>query len=786
MSLPGKLSIGILEEDNPLRSYFRYRPLLVDEDGRYAPYAEHAHYPDEGSIRIVPDKNESYHFKTRMRQIGLFSVVDLRAHPNESDKIRPNKNYRPESEEINASIIYSDVVRAPAPDMILEILPAEAAEKPVARPHTPEVLLRGGDGPEPEKYIWKPLADSEELGALQPTGESCDIENMQVFELPGFREETLAFAIRPASSVARVSDMPEYPAHREEPSAEAGDVQSAPDAQEARAPRPAAEAPAKAPEAAPRAAEKPRCTEELHAGKPWLHHDDSIMPAPVDRHLSRADQLLAAQAGLNPRRGRSLQELIDEKWQRSRLNQLGQPVSPIATGAPVPNPVDAAVKAVGEAWENPQLQGPLMDALGRIEGFSHSVNAQMDATRQAEIENRLNELEAQRLKLSDELEKLKAAGRDVREKLKHEILQDADNDLAEARSRVEAARAEQARQEREADDARAAAEDAKGLLDSLAGQQLEDKIRDIALTRRVLERLELLRGTPASVKAKPIGLGELIDRVMARFQAAGMELTKLEAANLCACLAVSPALMLSGAPGSGKTATARLLADALGLAAVGRAPVYPPAAGHHGSCAKSLRRNGDAPAVIVLDDANLSCGPDVFRGLLPGANPGWRVIATLQDVHSGHPLSASALDQGFLVRLSPRRDAAWKPAPIRAGEAFEPADIGPALDDLRAQPGELPEAIVRRMEAFCRKAADLGAEVSRRALTDAWLYCSAMLGCLGGDADPEALLDLALSQRVLPSLIAAAPAKALSAICDMTRKLPRCQALLTQPVPIMI
>ena len=56
--------------------------------------------------------------------MGLFCVVDLRAHPNENDKIRPNKNYQPEGPEKNAFIIYSDVVREPAPDMICEILPA--------------------------------------------------------------------------------------------------------------------------------------------------------------------------------------------------------------------------------------------------------------------------------------------------------------------------------------------------------------------------------------------------------------------------------------------------------------------------------------------------------------------------------------------------------------------------------------------------------------------------------------------------------------------------------------
>ena len=60
MSLPGKLFIAILEEDNPLKSFFRLRPLLVESDGQYVPYTKHGDYPVEGCIRIVPDKNESY------------------------------------------------------------------------------------------------------------------------------------------------------------------------------------------------------------------------------------------------------------------------------------------------------------------------------------------------------------------------------------------------------------------------------------------------------------------------------------------------------------------------------------------------------------------------------------------------------------------------------------------------------------------------------------------------------------------------------------------------------
>ena len=146
MSLPGKLCIGILEEDNPLKSYFRFKPLLVEEDGRYTPYTQLSAYPEEGCIRIVPDKNESYHFKTRMRDIGLFCVVDLRGHPDGNDKIRPNKNYREGASEKNAFIIYSDVVKSPDPDSIFEILSPESAEAPLAAPRTARVLTDGAAG----------------------------------------------------------------------------------------------------------------------------------------------------------------------------------------------------------------------------------------------------------------------------------------------------------------------------------------------------------------------------------------------------------------------------------------------------------------------------------------------------------------------------------------------------------------------------------------------------------------------------------------------------------------
>ena len=784
MSLPGKLSIGILEEDNPLRSYFRFKPLLVDEDGRYAAYDGAPHYPDEASIRIVPDKNESYHFKARMREIGLFCVVDLRSHPGESDKIRPNKNYRPGGEELNASIIYSDVVRAPAEDMIFEILPAEAAAKAVPEPRTESVVLREGDGISPVRYVWEAIPNSEGMARLTATEDALDIGALQVFELEGFRGRPVAFAIRPAATMKAVSDMPERPAHAELKPEPKPATEHKPEPKAAMEPRPevAVPAPEPAPALTPAAAAAP----EAQSEKPWIHHDDSMLPRPVDPRLSRSEQLLAAQAGLNPRRGRSLQELIDEKWQHSRLNQLGQPAGDISTGAPVTSPVDAAVSALREAWREPELRRPLMDALSSVDEFTETLRARHAISRQSAIQDELNALEAQRLELMGELEHLRSNSAAMRQKLKQELRQEEDAALAEATRKTAEAKQLQAKYEQLASDARLAARDAQGALETMTGDQLEKKIRDVALTRRVLERLDRLREDPDAAcipgNAEQIGLSEFVDRACRRFEAAGWKLSRFEAANLCACLAVSPVLMLTGAPGSGKTDAAHLLAEALGLKAVVCAPDDKPLGKH--SPVAQLRHFRDMPAVILLDDANLSASPDLFRGLSQEQPAEWRLIATLQNAHSGLPVRAAAWDRGFAVHLAPPAELPWQPA-SRTDTGDEPAASIAGLADALGD-AVLPEAMLLHMNRL-REAMDAcGVALSRRALDEAWRYCAAMMALLGESADAEAIFDLAVAQRLLPALLAAAPIEALMRLKAFASELPACRALLEQPLPILI
>lgn len=795
MSLPGKLCIGILEEDNPLKSYFRFKPLLVERDGSYAPYEDGARYGDEGCIRIVPDKNESYHFKSRMRRMGLYCVVDLRAHPDENDKIRPNKNYREGGPEINNCIIYSDVVREPAPDMIFEILRAQP-DSLVPAPHTPSVLLKGEDV-YPERYAWEAAADEEQRVRLTPTGETCAPDSVQVFDLAGFREERVSFAIVPASAmesvVAAPAPRPEpreaaHPAPPEKPA-----LPEKPVPQEKPAPeeRPAeeirrVEAPEPKPEP-PRPSAAPAKGAKEPEDKPWLDATPAPAEPAQDVRMSMRQRMLAAQTGLNPRRGRSLQELVDEKWQRSRLSQMGNAAADLATGAPVVSPVDSAVRAVREAWAQPRLRDELLAGLGGIEEFGASLQECREAVRQRDIELRLDALEERRLSMLRELDQLNKGGAELRKKLKDEIRRDEAASLADAVQKTEAAREEQRRYEALAEEARAAAQDARQAVDALTGEELERRLRDFALNQHMAERLELLRGEaeelPEEDESEALSLDALTERVVARFHAEGLPIERREALNLVACLGVSPNLILSGPVGSGKTQTARLLAEALGWEGERFAVVAP---GTPVDEALFDLDECDGPAMALLDDANTARPGDAPWALTAGQPPERRTVLTVQDGPAGQPVPAYVLDRGFVVRLAPKADAPWRPGPGRPLPPVSPADLEASFEDLPAKLEALPAALEEGMDALRKGLAGVGTTVSRRALDESWRFCAILCEALGEDADPTDILDLAVSQRILPGLLASAPLRALAALPGILSRLPRSLALLDEPLPIEI
>ena len=160
-------------------------------------------------------------------------------------------------------------------------------------------------------------------------------------------------------------------------------------------------------------------------------------------------------------------------------------------------------------------------------------------------------------------------------------------------------------------------------------------------------------------------------------------------------------------------------------------------------------------------------------------NPNWRLVVTVQD--GGMPLSAHTLDRGFTLRLSPKPATPWRPRPKSPCAPEAPARLNLAVPE-----APLPAPVEGRMDALRTALSRLNAPVSRRALDDAWRYCALMLWALGDAADPMAILDRAVAQRILPALLASAPSRALLALPALLEGLPLSQGLLTQPLPVEI
>lgn len=783
--LPGKLCIGILEEDNPQKSYFRLKPLLVESEGRYEAVSSEEAYPEEGCIRIVPDKNESSYFKGRMRRMGRYCVLDLRDHAGENDKIRPNKNYKGDDVERNAHIVYSDVVREPARDMIFEIaeFEGEGAWEGDA-PGTPRVLR----GSSTETWAYAPADGGDEGARIAPDGQSLNEAELQRFELPGFPGETLRFAIRLPGTLPSVVEPPIPRAEllRAERSTPKPEERPAPKPEEKAAPEPPAAEKAAPEKPAPERPAPERPVQEKPAPeKPWISHD---LPKPphIDPRMSRMQQSLAAQSGLNPRRNRSLQEIIEEKWRHSRVDQLGHPIPANAMGQPVENPVERAVEALRQAWDNPAIHAQLLDAISSIGDFYAALDQRGRMLGDHAIQQELEELEADRLRALDALDKLRREKAALRESFKEEIRQEEAGALAEAVARTKAAQAECKKYEAEAERARKSMAEVEDAYASLTDGRFEDKLRDFALTSRAAALLKedgAAEAAPNPVDPAP-SREEWMQRIKRAFALEGLELSSVQAANMLVCAALGESLLFSGPAASDKCMTAHALATALGAPAAQRYVEFPGESPDvRAPKAEELLRPSDLPAVALIREANRMPGADVCRGLC-GAAENLLVIAAISDGGTGFPVSAEALERGFLIRLEPvSADAPWRPCDAAASE-FPPVRMQALRDAFLKDAEELPPALERRLQKIRSELAAHGVRLSRRTLDMMWHYCGAMLSACRISAGEA--LDLAFAQKALPCILAEAPVACLAGLKAMLSGMPHSLSLLNQPLPIQI
>ena len=525
---------------------------------------------------------------------------------------------------------------------------------------------------------------------------------------------------------------------------------------------------------------------ESPAEKAWLTRDESY-PRAVARRLREP---LDMQSGINPRRGRSLNEVVDEQWRRSRCDQLGHPVPPEATTRPVLSPIERAMEALQQAWALPAARDGLLDALETDDVLGGALKERYAAPGGSVRDEAAEKLEAARLQLITEIDALRLKRQDMRQALMQELRDGRREEFNRYEQQNEALRKEVEKNEQAAASAKMAAEAAEKLLQETA-EKLEEKLLDNMASSHARELL--LRMTDAHRRPAghpevyaPSG-GELISDLRVQMDAAGYPLTNDEAVNLVASMVVGGTVILSGAPGTGKSGLARALAAALGLS--GEASRFVQTRSVSDPAIDRLLESSDGLTLsaALIDDVN-DCDGDVPCAHIIGLQE--RITAqsapvvlmlTAQDAPDGKPLSARLLGRAFLVRLSPTAaDAPWKPRP-----RTEPAPgRSPELSALKKifAPGEIPGEVENRLNALRAGLASLGWTLDRHTLDQTWSYCAAVIRMMS--CTPLEALDWALSQRAMPAMLAALDLPALRELPGLLNGLPRCRKLMDQPLPL--
>lgn len=778
MTLPGRLAIACLEEDNPFKAYFRIKPLVVAEQDRIELFQDVAgEFPSDGFIRVVPDKNEMSLFKNRMHLMGRYCMLDLRRYPGENEKIRPNKNYAPGGGDENAFIVYSDVVIAPAPGLltqVLDLIPPQdetsfSAVTPC--PATQAVALRY-DGHYSGPWKWTP----GEEGTIVFTKTSAAEWGWQSEDVPGginmnIEEETPVFvnlSVLERQTQPGAYTAPIYPR-----------------VDMAVPPIVPAAVPA-APVAAPVQAEAAEKSAAMTM--PLTTH------RAINARITMREQALLAQMGVSPRRGRSLYEIVDEKWRKSRIDQLGHPVPLEATGSPANDPIENAMQAIRAVLPMPEARSSLIEEMLRNETLNEALTEVFGAKRAAHKDDAaMTELEAERLALSAEVDKLRRRREAEKALILDELRAQYARELAGLDRKKEELRKDIVSLRETENGARTAAEAAVEAMKKTIREEVDDRLVEGTIDGRARRLIAGMRGEYNITPPRPVttnpGACELISDVRAYFDRAGRPISNDQAVNLLACLTLGRSILLSGPVGSGKRDTMRLLAGSIGIAT----PEYQRyRVSNDARDAERIIADGklvyddDTISAITLISANSQKDMRYIVNSIYGAqvrnSSGLRLILSIDDAPDAYPVSAGTYDRSYLIRLEHNgADQPWRPAdarPVVYGEAVSLE----ALYNIFAPKNDLPVEMEMRMTAIRERLDKLGTPITRRSLDALWRYCSAVLPYM--QCSPMELLDLALSQRGLPTLLSSMPIEALMELPDIFKGMNRCLKLLDEPLPL--
>ena len=513
MKLDREIVFSYLEEDNTQRAYFRLKPLLTVSGDAQEEAARL--WPDNGALRIVPDKNEQGYFKDRMRVLGHFCIMDLTPFPPEANKIRTNKNYRPDREEKNQYILYSDTVKPIPAHTFYQVLEGSAGDFAALAQQavTTVFMIRDADtlfGPVFKETPEHPSPAPEMTAMIYDVACPDGVSRTILCSAPAEEKK----------------DEPQSEAVKEEPAV--AHIEASP------APEKAEDAPAAAPVAEPektlpigkpleildRTKDFSQTIEALNqpvsSGANLLTQPDEkeeeITPPPV---LNGTPLLKTTVKTSVIRPKNKVQEVVANQL---RVAKNDPPAEPLPAGAklhPVENPVERACHALNAAWELPDSQQQLIDHILSMPGMAARLTpaAAGNTPLQRAMTAHLNDLEAERLSALVELDQAQGRLEAFRSNAVNSARTDAQKKLQALEEKIERCN-KQLEEIKQQINALAAQRDA--LQDEVSSLQQEQLPKAIvsAMTRAKLT--QPVRGTPLYLRPRT-GEDAAVDVLATRF-----------------------------------------------------------------------------------------------------------------------------------------------------------------------------------------------------------------------------------------------------------------------------
>lgn len=550
MNFDRSLIFAYLEEDNIQRAYFRVRPLLTLEGDVREEATQF--WPNEGGLRIVPDRNEQHTFKNRMRTLGAYCVVDLRNQPTEAGKIRTNKNFRPDRGEVNQFILYSDTVHELPKNTFYQLVDGAAADYAALAEQvvTPLFFIREGD------TLYGPVSKT---APAQP--ETAPEAAAMLYELPcpdGMTRMMLCMDDGPALEAPA---QPEAEKKADAPAAEKSDNPTATETTESEAAK-ASEATEKQDEVLPigealQILDETKTTEDtlkqldkpVSAGANLLKQKEPKSvekPAPAQQTeglsgtpLVRTPLHVSVQQNKN-----RTQEIVNNQWSVGKYEPPAQNLPAGAALRSVQNPVEAACSQLRQAWNASSAHDQLTDFMLSLDGIRSKLEAKLCkgsnvTIMQRVLRERLQDLEAERLTALCELDK---ARRDV-DAYKQELLSGLS-----ARIARETGKLEENKKQAEAD-----VTSLKSEINSLSIQrdallakvnELQANVLPETVAKLIADAQMIAPAAGIPLRLTPISgenveLDALIDRLTAACAASGVEINRNTAIAILVLLAIS-------------------------------------------------------------------------------------------------------------------------------------------------------------------------------------------------------------------------------------------------------